>query len=289
MHNQLPFTERAVSGFPLSVGTSHAFETLFPSTQNPYDKERKIPECPPLEQIQSCYINVDTLFRNLVGSLDKRTFTEGDIGRFLVTIEEEISTIEGLFHTNASYILPIFYHSDYSDLIKKIEKHPSKIVTLREPNTIGQKLYEDRRLKVLTELHRRTDKIKKYKAGIYPDRYESSLVLTHHPYDLINYNKFSDISLLESNTGMVKNRSLWYTKFHSHPRHSLNNIPFNEKTLLLFGDKTMITPVKLAARDAILAIADQRHWTSLTTMEKLTLDITLGSKDPFLIAMWKVL
>lgn len=289
MQGYLPLVERVTSGFPLSVGTSQAFETLFAPTQKPYDPERKIPEAPDLTKFQSCYINLDTMFRNLVGALDKVQYQKAGYAAFLATIEEEIDVITQLFQSSANYCVPIFYHSTYEDLRAKINSYHSDMVKLRVASTDNQRLYEDTRAKVINHLNRRSDKILKIKGALVPDRYESSIVLSHIPYDLVKYNKFNEIVLLESNTGVVKTRAEWYTKFYKHPSSTLENIPFNEKTLQIFGDRVLIAPMKISIRDTLLGVADQRKWTSLTTMEKMDLDISLSVRDPAFVAAWRIL
>lgn len=289
MQGYLPLTERIMSGFPLSVGTSQAFETLFDAVQKPYDPERKLPDRPSLTSFQSCYVNLDTLFRNLVGALDKQQFQNATPAALLATIEEEIDVITQLFQASANYCLPIFYHSTYEDLRDKISRYHSDMVKLRVANTDNQRLYEDTRAKVINHLNRRSDKILKIKGALTPDRYESSIVMSHIPYDLVKYSKFNDIVLLESNTGMVKTRAEWYTKFYKHPSATLENIPFNEKTLQIFGDRVLIAPMKISIRDTVIGVAAQRRWTSLTTQEKMDLDISLSVRDPAFVAAWRIL
>lgn len=289
MNHNLSFSDRVMSGLPLSVGTSQAFETLFDAVQAPYDKDRQAPPRISLQNYQSCYINIDTLFRNLVGALDKKQYNDAQLGQFSTTIEEEIDIIAGLFQSVGGYCKPIFYHSDYDVLKKKVSRYESKVIHLREPTTDAQHRYEFHRQGVVRHLHRLSDEHVLFHGAVRPERYESSIIFTHIPYDLTAFSSFNDVVLLESNTGVVKERQDWYTKFYKHPSHPLNNIPFHEKTLLIFGDRVMLSPAKLSVRDLFLAIAERHHWTSLTTMEKLTLDISLSATDPALVAVWRML
>lgn len=289
MYSSLPYTERVMSGFPLSIGTALAFETLFEPTQEPFDKERKAPPKFDLVNYQSCYVNLDTLFRNLVAALDKTQYANSDPERYVATLEEEIDVINGLFQDHAGYCLPIFYQADYAALKRKMAAFPAGMSGYREPHTEAQKVYELLRNKTMEKLHKRSDKFVLFHKHVEPDRYESSVILTHAPYDLTGFRKFNDLQLLESHTGLVKPRQEWYTKFHKHPRNDLALIPFCEKTLLFFGDRIMISPVGIAARDAVLEVAKRHNWTAFTTEEKMQLDISISINDPGIIAGWRLL
>ncbi len=58
--------ERTVSAFPLSIGTSLAFESLFDGRQAPYDNERELPSRINIDDYKIFLINVGTLIRNII-------------------------------------------------------------------------------------------------------------------------------------------------------------------------------------------------------------------------------
>lgn len=55
---------------------------------------------------------------------------------------------------------------------------------------------------------------------------------------------------------------------------SLNNIPFNKKTLYCFGDKNFIMPLRLMVRKLLLDVSERRNWNPMTTIDKINADIS---------------
>src|SRR5574343_113330 len=109
--------ERAVSGFPVSIGTSLALESIFDSTQDPYDPERKIPQRIDVSNYQAFFVNISTLFRNLSSAVDKQAFLSATTGQLTATLEEEIEVITSLFQNEGGGVCKrIFYFSDHSKL-----------------------------------------------------------------------------------------------------------------------------------------------------------------------------
>ena len=111
---------------------------------------------------------------------------------------------------------------------------------------------------------------------------EKSLILTHIPYDLLNYTHFNQLDLIESHTGKLKPRNLWYSKYYKFGNEDLNTLPFLRKLLLIFGDSVMIQPMDIRFRRLILDISRNRRWTPLTTESKVMQDLDFDVKERYL-------
>lgn len=289
MRQGLALANRIMSGFPLSVGTSHALESLFPATQRPYDPERKIPNQVDAGKYQVCYINITTLFRNLVSALEGKEFEVSSVEDLTATIEEEIDVINSLFHMNAQHCQVVYYYCTYKELKNQVARQTVKLVNLREPSTVNQRYFAEIQQKVIALLEKHTDTIRVFSDGLEPKEYADAVVITHLPYDLVHFNKFSSIDLLESNTGILKPRYLWYTKYNKMANVDLSHIPFHRKLLLCFGDKTMIQSTPAVLRKTIIETATKHNWNSMTTKQKVELDMSLSVSDPFMAASWKAI
>jgi hypothetical protein len=110
------------------------------------------------------------------------------------------------------------------------------------------------------------------------DKAAKVIIQTHIAVDLISWKNFEELDLLESHTGAIKNRSLWYTKYNNGKELSM--IPFTQYFLRIFGDKEFFSPKDSALRKAILEIAVKYNWSPLTTDSRIrfTLD---QLKNPF--------
>ena len=280
--SSLTLPERAVSAFPLSIGTSLAFESVFPGRQAAFDPERKIPDRVDLSQYETCWINVTTLFRNLIGSISKEAFLNAKPGLLAATLEEEIAVIHSLFELEGHNTCKVeLYYSTYEKLLSR------KILGLefREPNTDSQKFYHSQLLDTLKIMEKNTDSIQKLNDALMPKRREKAFVITHQPYDLINWKHFDRLDLLESHTGILKPRALWSSKYYSMSGQSFAHLPFHRKLLLIFGDSSLIKPMPMVLRKEILDISIRYNWSPLTTSDKITLDTGLAIKDPFTLSI----
>lgn len=283
----ISIANRMVSGFPLSIGTALAMESLFTPIQRPYDPERKIPQKVDLGQYSQCLINLKTLYRNLAGSMEKMVFSTADPGDILATLIEEIGIINDLFMQEGKGCVPVFYYSTHDDLKSRVKRNSYVSVRLREAKTESQLYYERQYEHCLKAINERTDTLVHYKDHVTGDKYPDAVILTHEPWDLIGFRDFRTLDLLESNTGVLKQRDQWWTKLHPFGSQKLDHIPFHKKTLLVFGDKSTIHPGHLSMRQAVYDVSTRRNWTSVTTLEKVNLDLQTCILDPALAAILK--
>ena len=277
---------RTVSGFHLSIGTSLAFESLFLHRQTSYDPNYLPPQMVNLTQYDECWINLSTMFRNMVGSITKEAYLHTKEESFVETLLEEIELIEDLFRGEGhDLIQPVFYYMDYQKLKTSLPKQ----LRWRDDKTDNQRAYNHMHDKVLKLLRKKTDLIPEFNTEIRPPKPTRSLIITHQGYDLLSFRHFDKLTLLESHTGKLKERNLWYTKYAPVGEADLSNIPFQRKLFLIFGDKNLIQPSDFKLRKQITEIAVQRQWTSHTTEAKVMFDLELGIMEPYVLAFLKSL
>lgn len=281
----ISLAERVTSAFPLSIGTSLAMESLFEPMQKPYDPERKIPNKVNLNQYDTCYINLETLYRNLVASLEKTAFSTASVNDLIATLIEEIGIIQGLFDSEGNGCQVKFYHAEHKTLESYASSGRYVGLKLRTPTTDNQRFFHAQQLQVFKALDTFTDSILKFKDAFEATSYESALILTHHPYDLIHFKDFKQLDLLESNTGILKPRYQWNTKYHSLGTHDLSHLPFSKKLLFVFGDKSEIKPGSSTMRQAVYDVSKRYDWNPTTTPDRVTYTLQIGILDPAVAAM----
>lgn len=267
--------DRLTSSFPISLPTSLALESVFNPRQPKYDPDRLIPQHIDVQKYQGFYFNLLTLFRNLTSSVDKNVFLTARVDDLVMVMMSELEVIASLCQVEgAGQITPYFYNCTYASL-KKLDSR----VIIREEHTEKQKVFKDKYLSVVKELIKHydiqlTDTALQVKAP-------KALIMTHIPYDLLNYKAFKQLDLLESNTGKLKPRPLWNTKYYPLVNQDMSHLPFHKALLLLFGDKALIHPSPIALRRLLMEVSVQGKWTVATTREKLLFDVELYVKDHY--------
>lgn len=264
--------ERTVSGFPLSISTALAFESLFPPREEVYDPERKIPEKVDISKYTQMWVNVDTLFRNLTQSVTGTVLADAGYKEAASVLIDEMDTIASLLAVEGQGIAtPIFYACDYPHALA----NTPKMITLRKPDTGKQLHYSDLRNKTMKELKKLRSDIKFFQGGLRSTGPTSSLILTHVPFDLLSYKQFSILELLESNTGKLKRQQQWNSKYYPIPKRDMSILPWMRSLLFILGDKVNFVPSPMSLRAQIMDCAQKREWTPLTTKDKVLLDLRL--------------
>jgi hypothetical protein len=261
-----------IGGFPLDIGTSIAFESIFKAHFEPYDPERKIPNAIDLKEYNTILINLRTLFRNVFGSLKPDEARIATATQFTALLRFEMAVIRSLLGNDGLDIVkPYFYYSNYDNVYKA--KLPEEI-RIRKPDTEKQKLYDkllaDTMKKLLFECVDELD-VRSFKNTVDVAIGKNALIMTHIPYDLFVYTKYRKLDLLESYTGVLKPRYLWPSKYYHGKDYT--NIPLNSKLIKILGDNEMFHPSPIKYRKTILSFGEQHNWTPLTTPEKVIFDI----------------
>lgn len=261
---------RTLGQYPLSIATSLAFEGL----SDTLEEGKKYPT-PPLHHYQEVWVNVRTLIRNIIGSSDRETANSVNVDDLSMALVSEIEIIEAMVKELSQGNVSVhFYYCTY----KSIEKLYPKAL-FRVANTPKQVSYAALENSTISQLM--LDKlyaIKGYDTTISPDKPNRSILLSHYPFDLLCYDKFRILDLIESHTGTIKKKHQWNTKLLNGK--SLDRIPFDKMTIQLFGDSGgMIKPYPPDYRQKILEIAEKYQWNSLTTKDRIKMTVRL-SKEP---------
>jgi hypothetical protein len=268
--------DREVSAFPISIATSIALESIFAPRQAPYDPQRPIPIHIDITHYTHIYINVYTLYRNLVSSIDKSTFLITPIDDLARCLEQDIEIIRSLLHIEGMGVCtPVFYACSYHKL-STIDTR----IQLRASNTDSQRFYKSQYVKAMSILTAHVD-VEMLDSEI-PGHKTTALIMTHVPYDLVSYTQFRRLDLLESNTGRLKTRHEWNTKYYPVPGYDMTRLPWLRLLLLILGDRTLIHPSDAKLRRMILDIAVSRQFTTATTSDRLLQCIDLDIKDPYI-------
>lgn len=275
-------SSRAMSAFPLSIGTSLAFESIFDGTQTPYDPTRKIPEKINIDKYNILLINIATLVRNIVGSIPTKDAEQITPKALVVTLEEEIRCIFDIFkmYDPVGKTSLYFYSRNYSLIEKTFSR--SSIVRFYKPNTEKQLLLYNQIHSTISILRKKIDfDFVHYDLGVslYPKSLSTALIFTHIPYDLLVYDNFQTLNLLESHTGLLKTKKDFWTKYYDSKKLDLSNIPFQRKLLAIFGDHVMFKPTHIKIREDIIDLSKKCNWTAISSISKINMDFNTRLAD----------
>lgn len=264
-------SDRVTGYFPIAIATSISFEFLLGilTEANKEDNKNKI------NNYNEIWINVRTIFRNLVGSLSIKDYSLINSTELSDVLKVELETIYEIIR-DYSYgrINVYFYLSEY---IGMDNKYGFDVIRrdITEKQKQYTKLLADSCNKLLAKSFEHQIKINIFKAKLQPlsetQNTKSVLILTHYPYDLISEKLFKKLSLLESHTGAIKTKEQWYTKYLNCKDYHF--LPFNLLLLQVFGDKETFLPKSSVVKKEVLDLAKKYKWHSLTTLEKVKFDI----------------
>lgn len=278
-------SRRIVGGLPLSIGTSLAFESIFSPTQKPYDPDRPLPPKVNLEDYEGCWINLQTLFRNLTGSMEKTEILSTPVQDFATTLLAEIDALNTLFSQENKPCRVKFYLPQYDGIHHDIKRGKYQEARLRVDVTDNAKHYRDMETKTLKALNQMTDEIVSFKDGFDREKDKRVLLVSHQPYDLIHFDRFQTLDLLESHTGLLKTRKQWNSKYYRIGTKPMDHLPFFFPLLMIFGDKTMFHPLPMNLRQVVYDISIGRDWTPLTTKDRIKHCFEIDIRDPLLSAV----
>lgn len=256
-------SSRAVGQFPLSIATSLALEGAIGIHPDHSVKKNH------LIKYNELWINVRTLYRNLMGSLDKDVAGSIHPSELAETIITEMDTIESVVREYSQGTKVVYYISNYRGIETKY-KH----AVPRLDNTEGQKLYtamSTKTIGLLLKSNNGQSGILVFDLKLKPSNVPTTLILTNYAFDLVSSKNFTKLSLLESHTGIIKDRDKWHTKYHGGK--DLPMIPFREDLLTIFGDSSHFRPMSIKLRNEIIEVATKYHWSAITTKEKIIFSI----------------
>ncbi len=255
--------EREKGSVPISMGTALAVQGLLGT----YPERPESP--PPIRTFKQVWFNVYTLYRNLIATLSAEQHRAALPGELASALTEDMLGAASAISTQARHCEAIFYLNDYSNLAKAFPH-----AKIRVPATQIQEINATLEHETLRAVMRAKPDVTFRSYGIRIEgHHPATAMLTHFPVDLLNRYQFDQLQLIESNTGKLKGPSQWNTKLTV--KEQVDSLPFNAFTLQIFGDRsTQFNPQSIALRRCVLELAQSKDWTSVTTMEKIKLNIS---------------
>lgn len=259
-------SQRTISAFPISVGTSLALESALSALNPSIDPNREIPQKVNLADYDDFWINISTLFRNLFGSLTKegsKRVLPRELAQGLI---EEIEFIQHIVaNETLNRTKTFFYICQYTDLPRK---YPHAI--FRQDNTELQKTYRllhDEAIKTVLHHFGKVEFLKIFVSEIIPTNISNALIITHVAHDLLSYKNFKELHLLESHTGILKKKHQWSSKYSDGK--TLQMMPFTKGLLQIFGDSETFRSFPYKTRLMLVDLAEKNKWTPATTKDKI--------------------
>lgn len=259
-------TSRPMSGFPVSIATSLALETLFNPTMQVADESRIVPQKVDPTTYDLYMINVSTLARNLLQSVPWRDIATVPKNQVVDALLEEIEFLTGFFQ--AANLSLKFYWNSYSFALKTYDSKK-----IRQPTTPQQQAFQQL-MDYCTAPIRKQDEVLTFSKDISVDRGAKCLLMSHVPWDLLSWGNFHKLDLLESHTGKVKSRKDWNTKYYPIKDKDFSFLPFMEYLLTTFGDNVMFTPAPLKERLELYDVLVKKRVHPL--MSELSVGFILG-------------
>lgn len=270
---------RATSAFPVSVGTSLAIESVFDGGGASIDVDRVIPQHIKINDYHEFWFNLSTLFRNLHASVPRSDVTNVRAEDCAEALVQELELLVQLtIQQSNNFTKPVLYVCNYKGLESKY-RHAG----IRRYTTEKQKAYKalhDAAIQRCIQLWPDMNQSIRILDMSLPGVKQRALIMTHVPYDLLSHRYFERLDLLESHTGLLKRRNLWYTKYYNGKEYP--TIPFSRHLLPVFGDNEFFHPMSASLRTDIVTLAKTAKWTFATTDDKILADLkTL--KNPYAI------
>lgn len=261
-----PLAGRTMSSFALSIGTALAFESLFKGDRPPYDLTRVIPQHIKITDYDELWVNVGTLLRNIHSSVPAGTQASMSAVDLFLTLEQEIDIIRSLVMDNSQNRVKLVLYATDDKRMKARHPHAKFRVDITE-RQIAYTALTELVLNEYLKRHSNVPGVMVFHEVLTPPNKKTALIITHDAYDLLSWQAFEQLHLLESNTGLLKKRAMWYTKYHSGK--DLMRIPFNSCFMQIFGDKVHFHPFPMKDRVIVKNMADDRQWTTQTTKDRL--------------------
>jgi len=272
--------ERETSSFMVSVGTGLMLESLFDTTSARIDESRTIDKID-VNKYTIHYYSVLTLVRNIMSSIKNiKVFLADRYSHkhILKALKEEINIIAALY--SDTMCTPILYIPDYTNYHKyKISDQEHNITNKMRLNE-----YTIECAKLLLKDNQELDMVMLSGDVTLPRDNKDILITTHRAYDLLNYKRIPNLTLIESHTGKLKDNKEFNTKYHSLGKYPKTVFPFTEHLLHFLGDDTMVKPLKFTIRSLLYSIAVENKWTPYTSDTKIRSGI---NREPTLKEIYK--
>lgn len=252
-------TERDQGTVPVSIGTALAIESVCGlNPEAPTDT-------PPILEVKELWVNLRTLYRNLLGSLTKEARLKMVSDVVYEALASELTIIESaVARASQGRANVVYYVCTYSSAAKKYPR-----ALLRVDSTENQRFnraLEQATLKPYIKGEASHD-VRVFDCEINT-KSPAALMLTHYPTDLLARYSFDRLTLVESHTGTLKLPAVWNTKLTNGKE--LTRIPFCKFSLQLFGDgPQLFNAFPLKIRQELLALAERDNWTSVSSNDRI--------------------
>lgn len=231
--------QRTMSGFPVSIGTGLALETIDTPEIAVYDSSREVPEKVDIGKYDIIFINAALLLRNIFSSIPSAQIFTPSAQDYYECLKSEIEYLIDKFSLEDNEL--VIYHSQY-----RVALTMAPSTKYRLPMTTKQIFMKDIETRIIKRL------VKENLVTLYSDKIESmykkAIVMTHIPYDLTCYKSYAVFHLLESHTGVLKKYNDWGSKYYPVQDKNMALIPFREDLLVKFGDHVMFKPDPIKER-----------------------------------------
>lgn len=271
---QFTFENRELSSFYLSIGTGLMLESVFDPISKRIDDSRIINKIE-IDKYKIHYFNIHTLLRNIFSSINsseikKMVVKDSNAYKYMVDVlMSELDMIYELYkETNCK---PIIYIPNYKRIIDNI------------PNAITEDTMSDNNRMIHVMINNAIklfSRSKDTKIDIIdiehklPYSSDNVLITTNYPVDLLNVKHIKRLTLIESHTGKLKDKSMFSTKYHKMgSKCNREDLPFTEKLLYLIGDNILIKPIKISLRTVICIVAKEKRWTQFTSQFKMNKEL----------------
>lgn len=251
-------SDRVTGQYPISISSSLALEgAMGIHPDHPAGRYK-------LKDFKHVRANLKTLFRNYYEAIGKENIQNADIQELIIGFYQELIAYKDLVATETNFQTQAqFYVCDYLGIEQR-----ARHALLRGDRTENQILYTKTMKLVVSEVLKNDEEIAKlYRFKIEEEQIgDSVLIHTHFPIDLTT-RSYTKLSLLESHTGAIKDKSKWYTKYYNGKE--LVQIPFREDFLYIFGDSYMFHPLSNVYRKTLLELAKKYNWSFATSRDKI--------------------
>lgn len=269
--------------YGVSIGTSTALEGIF-GVHDTLTYTKDNPK--PYKRFSNLVINIRTLFRNLISSVNSEAVKLITPEAALALVIEEIRVIREVVISNSNRKLKVFWYAEmYPEQLLQYRFSKANIKKAKTEIQVG---YSDLENNMFNLLQSKIEDKSIYDEVLISDRWfdfnlttnlkpsikhldtrvETTLVLTHLPLDLLLL-PLTRMALLESHTGKVKSQGIFHTKLKGKPEH----MPFDLMTIQMFGESgEMFSPQPIGVRKELLKIAKAGGWNPTTSRAKIKED-----------------
>lgn len=254
------FRKRTTSSFGISIGTGLMLESLFNPTHLRFDPTRQVPNVVNHDLYKYHFINMITIVRNIIQAFEVKIDPMVILSdrNMLDTFIEEIHTLYSLY--SGSKITLVLYYNDVvkiSGIYNKGKERPETQPLIL--NKAIQNFLVKSNLKVV--IPKQVNVLEKILTLPRLNSNERMLLTTNIPCDMCSPN---EISMIDTHTGLLYGRDLFYKKYNPLGTKDMSNIPFNEKLLYIIGDKNLSMISTTIFRAYIQEYSISNKWNYLT-------------------------